>query len=129
MDMLSHLSTAYSKLFMPSGRACRAEFWTIYAANLVILLICLQLAMQASGTASIVFSVIGIAAVTLGNLTAAARRLHDTNRTGWWIASTILPFMAFVVIFFLMQRGVSGPTRFDAHADPYTHPPQDLRPA
>lgn len=75
-----------------SGRAPRAEFWWFYLLLLVSVII-----------ASIVDTIIGskvlgpygivaclvYLALLLPYIAASVRRLHDTDRTGWWMAPPI----------------------------------------
>jgi uncharacterized membrane protein YhaH (DUF805 family) len=44
-------------------------------------------------------------ALFLPGLSVAIRRLHDTNRTGWWVLIGLVPIIGFIVllIFFLQQ--------------------------
>jgi uncharacterized membrane protein YhaH (DUF805 family) len=52
-------------------------------------------------------------ALLVPSLAAAARRLHDIGRTGWWILAPIIPILgALVLLWFLVQRGDEGPNRF-----------------
>lgn len=113
INVTTHISNGVLQQFSFAGRASRSEFWTYYVANLLILMGCLGLANLVSGGAAISLTIIGMLAVTYGNLASGIRRLHDTNRSGWWIATLALPFMAFVLIYFMLQPSVSGPTRFD----------------
>jgi uncharacterized membrane protein YhaH (DUF805 family) len=80
-----------------SGRAPRAEYWWFVLAVIVTFIVC-----------SIVESMIGInrmIAGVYGPLTAllwlaalvpsiavGVRRLHDTNRSGWWLLLPIIPY-------------------------------------
>ena len=42
----------------------------------------------------------------LPSVAAAARRLHDTNRSGWWQLICIVPVIGLIVILvFLAQEG------------------------
>ncbi len=109
----THLGNGVLKQFSFAGRTGRAEFWTFFAANLVMFLACLGAASLMSGAAATSLTAIGIVVMSFGNLASGVRRLHDTNRSGWWIATLILPVMAFVLLYFFAKPGVSGPTRFD----------------
>ncbi|WP_455430719.1 DUF805 domain-containing protein [Phytohabitans flavus] len=52
-------------------------------------------------------------ALFLPGLAVAVRRLHDTDRTGWWVLIALVPIVGFIVllVFFLMD-GTPGPNRF-----------------
>jgi uncharacterized membrane protein YhaH (DUF805 family) len=45
-------------------------------------------------------------ATLLPSIAAAARRLHDTNRSGWWQLIVLVPVVGIIVlIVFLAQEG------------------------
>ncbi len=78
-----------------TGRAPRAEFWWYILAVIIL-----------SFLAKIIDNILGISLagpygplyliVALGllvpNIAVAVRRLHDTNRTGWWILLPVVPY-------------------------------------
>ena len=76
-----------------SGRAPRAEFWWFYLLLLVTIVIA---AIIDSIIGSKVLGPYGIVAclaylaLLLPYIAVAVRRLHDTNRTGWWMAPPIV---------------------------------------
>lgn len=76
-----------------SGRASRSEFWWWFLASTVIGLV---LAQFASGDSSLGFlSTIWWIATLIPTLALSVRRLHDTNKPGWWIG---VYFGGFVVL-------------------------------
>ena len=77
------ISTCFNKFFTFSGRASRSEYWYFSLFNFIIGLIPLV-------------NLIGIVLIIPG-LAVGVRRLHDTNRSGWWM---VAPFFAILVIGF-----------------------------
>ena len=77
-----------------SGRARRKEFWMFVLFNAVISIV-IGLIDKLIGTdystGSGVLSTIYSLAVLLPSLGVAFRRLHDTNRSGWWILIAAVP--------------------------------------
>ena len=99
-----------------SGRAPRAEYWW-YMLLLVVLAIVAMI-----GDSLIGMSLFGpygplYALVLFGtlipSLAVAVRRLHDTNRSGWWL---LLPAIPYVVLGFQMGRTMADPTDMSAMA-------------
>lgn len=95
------------------GRSRRSEFWWF------VLFYCLLMV--------VISFVVGSISETLGStlmfllwlgllvpyLAVGVRRLHDTDRTGWWILIGFIPIIgAIVLIFFFVQRGTEGINRF-----------------
>lgn len=57
-------------------------------------------------------SLAGLAFV-LPNLAVAARRLHDTDRSGWWLLLNLLPGIgSLVLFFFFVTDGSVGRNRY-----------------
>lgn len=88
-----------------NGRAARPEYW--YFVLFVFLgQILLGLLYR---PASVAFSL----GVLLPNLAVGARRLHDTDRSGWWLLIGLIPLIgAIVLLIWFCQRGTEGPNRF-----------------
>lgn len=87
-----------------TGRASRREYWMFILINLgvAIALGIIDALLGAKGLISNVYTL----AVFLPSLAAAIRRMHDTDRSGWWI---LLPI---VNIVFLAQDSQPGDNRF-----------------
>lgn len=46
-------------------------------------------------------------------LAVAVRRLHDTDRSGWWLLILFVPLIGQIILFvFLVTGGTRGPNRF-----------------
>jgi uncharacterized membrane protein YhaH (DUF805 family) len=102
-----------------SGRAGRAEYWTFSLINIVILLVLLVIAAVSASTshdpfgpAMVVYAAFALAEL-IPALAVSVRRLHDTNKSGWWILIGLVPFVGGIVllVFFLME-GTPGPNQF-----------------
>jgi uncharacterized membrane protein YhaH (DUF805 family) len=87
------ISTCMGKYVDFSGRASRPEYWWFYLFT--ILLSWGSLIVDNSGVVSGLVNL----ALLLPALSAAARRLHDTNRSGWWmlIALTIIGLIPLII--------------------------------
>ncbi len=60
-----------------NGRARRSEYWWFYLAVLLVAIVLNVILRGLGGLAALVF--------LLPILAAGARRLHDLNRSGWWL--------------------------------------------
>ena len=50
------------------------------------------------------------------------RRLHDTNRAGWWLLLNLVPIAGQIVLtIWMFERGTPGTNRFGADPAPETH--------
>lgn len=91
-----------------SGRAPRAEFWWyllgVIIASIVASIIDNILGMQMAGTYG-PLQLLLLVGLLVPNIAVSVRRLHDTNRTGWWI---LLPLVPYVLAFVLGGAAMMG---------------------
>ena len=95
------------------GRAGRAEFWWFYLANLLAY-VALMVLVAIANFFFILY--IGYAlAVLIPSLAVGFRRLHDTNRSGWWVLISLIPIVgAIILIVFLASEGDADANQFGA---------------
>jgi uncharacterized membrane protein YhaH (DUF805 family) len=100
-----------------SGRARRKEFWMFVLFNAVISIV-LSLIDRIIGTdygssGGGVLSTIYSLAVLLPSLGVTWRRLHDTNRSGWWVLIGLIPCVGWIIlIVFYATEGVAGDNQY-----------------
>lgn len=98
-----------------SGRAMRSEFWSFALVNFGISLV-LAVVDAILGTNGNGLGVIGglySLAVFLPSIAVSIRRLHDTNRSGWWQLVSLVPVVGGLVMLVLyLLSGTPGANRF-----------------
>ncbi|RAP74928.1 DUF805 domain-containing protein [Paenibacillus montanisoli] len=92
------------------GRARRKEYWMFVLFNVIISLVLSGLArMLGMSWISSIYSL----AVLLPGLAVAVRRLHDTNRSGWWLLINFVPLIGFIIfIVFMCLEGDPGDNQY-----------------
>jgi uncharacterized membrane protein YhaH (DUF805 family) len=108
-----------------SGRASRSEYWWFYLLIVIVALL-LRGSMPTpnfADPASFHFPMMGglfgivMLVLFLPILAAGVRRLHDTDRTGWWFLIGFIPFIGgLVLLVFMCLPGTAG-------ANTYGEPP------
>ncbi|WP_421342373.1 DUF805 domain-containing protein [Aeromonas veronii] len=105
-----------------SGRAHRTEYWMFVLCNVIVMLL-LGMVDKLIGGDNELISYIYSLAVLLPSLAVAARRLHDTDRSAWWLLLGLIPIIGtLVLIYFMVCNGQQGPNRFGD--DPKAAPSQ-----
>jgi uncharacterized membrane protein YhaH (DUF805 family) len=100
-----------------SGRARRKEYWMFVLFNLifsvVLTIIDAVTGMYSSSAGLGVLSGIYSLAVLVPAIAVGVRRLHDTNRSGWWLFIALVPFVgAIILIVFLATNSQPGDNKY-----------------
>jgi uncharacterized membrane protein YhaH (DUF805 family) len=71
---------------------------------------------EASSGALLPATLIGIGslALFLPSLGVSVRRLHDTDRSGWWLLLSVIPLGGLVLLVFTLLDGTAGPNKHGA---------------
>lgn len=100
------------------GRARRKEYWMFVLFNVIAAIVAMVLD-NVLGLASSQYAGYGpiyglyLLAVLLPSLAVGVRRLHDTDRSGWWMLLGFVPILgAIVLLVFMVIEGTPGPNRF-----------------
>jgi len=93
------------------GRARRAEFWWYVLAGICISIVLNILAAIAS--VLVILSLIYGLGVLIPGIAVGIRRLHDTDKSGWWLLIGIIPLVgAIVLIVFFATEGTRAPNQW-----------------
>ena len=100
-----------------SGRARRKEFWMFVLINAIIGII-LSIIDNIIGTTygaanqGVLNSIYSLA-VLIPSIAVGVRRMHDTNRSGWWLLINLIPCVGWIIfIVFAAQEGVAGDNQY-----------------
>lgn len=92
------------------GRASRAEYWWFVLFGVLV-----TIPVTLLGPLLFVVGVV----LLIPQLAVTVRRLHDTNRSGWWLALYALSWIpviglivGLVILWFMIQKGDAGDNRF-----------------
>lgn len=100
-----------------SGRARRKEYWMFFLISALISIV-LTLLDILLGTYSVeyeagLFSGLYSLLILIPSIAVVVRRLHDTDRSGWWILISLIPLIGVIVLFvFICLDSQPGTNRF-----------------
>ncbi|MEE8117985.1 MAG: DUF805 domain-containing protein [Gammaproteobacteria bacterium] len=91
-----------------NGRARRKEYWYFVLFNIIISIVFAVIdSATGSFSAEIGIGLLGgiyTLAVLIPSIAVQVRRLHDTDRSGWWLLISLIPFIgAIVLLVFMVQ--------------------------
>ena len=116
MGFQDAVKTCISKYIDFSGRAPRSEYWWFVLFIVIgsIVFGFLDGLLFGGGPESIgIFGPIFSLATIIPTLAVGARRLHDIDRTGWWLLVGLIPIIGTIILLvFFIQKGTEGPNRF-----------------
>jgi uncharacterized membrane protein YhaH (DUF805 family) len=98
MPIVNAVKACFTKYADFNGRATRSEYWWFFLAVLLGSAAASLIALRVYALFSLV--------TLLPMVAVGARRLRDTNRSGWWQLLALVPFGVIVVIIFLAQRSI-----------------------
>ena len=99
---MSWFVEALKKYAVFSGRSRRKEYW-YYVLFVAIISIVLNIIDGLLGTSNPstgfgLFSGIFSLAVLIPSIAVSVRRLHDIDRTGWWVLIGLVPLIGWIVL-------------------------------
>ncbi len=99
------------------GRARRKEYWFFALFNLIVSVVLTVVDYMTGsldpelgvGLLSGIYSL----AILIPSLAVTVRRLHDTDRTGWWVLIAFIPFIgAIVLLVFMLLDSKPGDNQY-----------------
>lgn len=103
-----------------SGRARRKEYWYFFLFNIIISIVLAAIdGATGSFSAEAGMGLLGgiyTLAVLIPGIAVSVRRLHDTERSGWWLLIGLVPLIgAIVLLVFMVQDSKPGQNQYGAN--------------
>jgi uncharacterized membrane protein YhaH (DUF805 family) len=104
MTFTESIKTCFSKYATFDGRASRSEYWwfMLFVVGVGMVLSFLSEALTA----------LFYLATLLPSIAAAARRLHDTDRSGWFQLIALIPLVGWLIVVYFLAQEAKEPNRF-----------------
>jgi uncharacterized membrane protein YhaH (DUF805 family) len=114
---LSWYLQALKKYAVFSGRSRRMEYWYFVLFNIIVSIVLgvIDGLLGTSGSyagAGLLSGIYGLA-VLIPSLAVTVRRLHDIDRSGWWILIALVPLIGVIVLLvFALLEGTPGDNQY-----------------
>jgi uncharacterized membrane protein YhaH (DUF805 family) len=106
MNFQESVKTCFTKYVDFNGRASRSEYWWfvlfIFAGDIVLYF--------AGHSLPRLFELVTL----LPSISAATRRLHDTNRSGWMQVLLLIPLLGWAVVIYFLVQEPKEPNKYGA---------------
>ena len=119
MNFFDAVKTCFVKYTKFSGRASRSEFWLFVLFTFVVGLMLAFLDPLIAGVSFMDYdevlaplSTIFTIAIFIPSIAVNVRRLHDVNRSGWWLLIELTGIGILLIIFWNCKKGDEGENRF-----------------
>lgn len=106
MTFVESIQTCFAKYADFNGRATRSEYWFFFLFQVIGTIVTMMID-------PVVMAIFALALLVPG-IAVTIRRLHDTDRSGWFYLLSFVPLLGLVVLVFMCLEGTPGPNRFDA---------------
>ena len=106
MGFAQAVSTVFRNYVVFDGRARRSEYWWFALFSFIVGFVVELL------HSSLLTGLVNLA-LLLPSLAVAVRRLHDTNRSGWWLLLVLIPIIGWIALLvFYVQDSQPGMNQY-----------------
>ena len=109
MNFTQAVQSGFNNYATFSGRAARSEYW--YWALFSFIVQVAGALIDGALDINVVEAIVALA-LLLPSIGMSVRRLHDIDRTGWWVLLAFTGVGAILLIVWACFRGTDGPNRF-----------------
>jgi uncharacterized membrane protein YhaH (DUF805 family) len=113
MNFQQAIASGFRNYVTFSGRSSRSEYWywVLFTIIGAVATGVLDVAMFSESAVSPINTIFGLVTFLPG-LAVACRRLHDIDRTGWWLLISLTIIGIVVLIVWFCQKSDAGPNRY-----------------
>jgi uncharacterized membrane protein YhaH (DUF805 family) len=117
LDVLKNKYAAFD------GRARRREYWSFYVVIFLVIFVAmlvdqyvvnpnfLNMTPEEAKGGGLLTAISGLA-LMVPHIAVTIRRLHDTDRSGWWALLALIPIANIALLVFMFTQGTVGSNRF-----------------
>jgi uncharacterized membrane protein YhaH (DUF805 family) len=113
MEFVPAITNGFQNYATFTGRAARSEYWYWVLFNVIVSAITAVIDYAAFPASDISpTNTIAALALLVPSLAVAARRLHDIDRTAWWMLIGLTIIGGFLLLYWAFVKGTDGPNQY-----------------
>jgi uncharacterized membrane protein YhaH (DUF805 family) len=114
MNFTEAIQSGFRNYVNFKGRAARSEYWYWALFYVIVVIVTSLIDLAIAGYGSIQpLTTLAELALLLPTVALGVRRLHDTDRSGWWLLLSFIPVIGWIIlIIWYCSRGTIGANRF-----------------
>ena len=110
LNFVDAVTTCFRKYFNFKDRASRSEYWYF---QILFFPIAIWSQFPSNTDSVLILQLILLFGTLIPTFSSGVRRLHDRDKSGWWILISFIPFVgSIILIIILAEKGTEGPNRF-----------------
>jgi uncharacterized membrane protein YhaH (DUF805 family) len=114
MGFSDAIGACFNKYAVFTGRSPRPEYWFWVLFTFVVTVVLHLLGAVLGVLATVLYTLFWVATI-VPSIAVGVRRLHDIDRSGWWLLIGLVPVAGWIVLLvFACLPGTPGPNRFGA---------------
>ncbi len=125
MGMMEAVKMFFARYTDFEGRSSRAEYWWVFLFQFLVVIaayigmgLAFVIGLPALSIIFMIAMVLYFLAALVPGIAVIVRRLHDTDRSGWWYFIGLVPLIGgIILLIFFCNSGTKGANRFGD--DPY----------
>ena len=109
INIFEAVGICFKKYFVLKGRASRSEYWYFYLFSLILYIIPFII----GGEDADIFIGLLFLILTIPSITVSVRRLHDIDKSGWYVFIYLIPFVGGLIMLVMCASvGTEGKNQF-----------------
>ncbi|MEM1161644.1 MAG: DUF805 domain-containing protein [Pseudomonadota bacterium] len=110
MGFMEAVKSVFARYVDFQGRSPRSEYWwfVLFYILVAIVLSLLSAVVPLLGILLLVFYL----AIIIPSISVAIRRLHDLDKSGWWLLLSFVPIANLLLLYWACCKGTDGDNQF-----------------
>lgn len=110
MGFMEAVKSFFSRYVDFQGRSSRSEYWwpLLFMIIVYVVGVLLAAAVPILGILVLIFYL----AIIIPSIAVSIRRLHDLDKSGWWILLSLVPIVSLLLLYWFCLKGTEGDNQF-----------------